>query len=47
MPAIGFGFGDIFDSLPDRFNLAGFFTVNEFRGNKEYQIRIADIESAD
>jgi single-stranded-DNA-specific exonuclease len=47
MPAIGFGFGDIFDSLPDGFNLAGFFTVNEFRGNKEYQIRIADIESAD
>ncbi len=47
MAAIAFGLGDSMGSLPDKFNLAGHFTENEFRGVKEYQFRIVDLESSD
>lgn len=47
MAAIAFGFGDSMSSLPEKFNLAGHFTENEFRGTKEYQFRIIDLESSD
>jgi single-stranded-DNA-specific exonuclease len=46
MPAIGFGFGEFLNNLPDNFTLAGYFSENEFRGTREFQIRIADLAPA-
>lgn len=45
MPAIAFGMGDLKGNLPENFTLAGHFSENEFRGKKEFQFRIIDLES--
>ena len=42
--AIGFGLGPLADCLPDQFQIAFLFTENHFRGRKNYQLQILDIQ---
>ena len=43
--AIGFGMGDISESLIGNFDLVYALTVNNYQGNKSYQLQIQDIRS--
>ena len=44
MPAIAFGFGEMSNSMPCKFNLAFHFSENEYRGRKEFQLQVLDIQ---
>lgn len=46
LPAIAFGFGELSNSMPAKFDLAFYFSENEFRGRKEFQLQILDIQPA-
>jgi single-stranded-DNA-specific exonuclease len=44
MPAIAFGLGAISNSMPGKFNLAFYFSENEYRGRKEFQLQVLDLQ---
>ncbi len=46
LDAIGFGLGHLAESVPPRFNVVYKFDLNEFRGNKTFQLKILDLKSA-
>lgn len=45
LPAIGFGLGELAETIPDRFSIACHFNENEFRGKKEFQLQILDLQA--
>jgi len=44
MPGIAFGLGSLSNAMPSKFNLAFNFTENEYRGRKEFQLQILDLQ---
>jgi len=46
LDAIGFGLGSLSDSIPPLFDVVFNFNLNEFRGNKNYQMLIIDLKSS-
>lgn len=46
MPAIAFGFGSMADLFTGKMSLACYFSENEYRGAKEFQLQIIDIRSS-
>ena len=46
LDAIGFGLGHIAELMPSRFDAVYKFDLNEFRGNKTFQLKLLDIKPA-
>jgi single-stranded-DNA-specific exonuclease len=44
--AIGFGMGEIFEQIPEKFDLVYHLTVNPYQGKNEFQLQITDIKPA-
>ena len=44
IPAIAFGLGPMSNSMPSKFDLAFNFSENEYRGRKEFQLQVLDLQ---
>ena len=44
--AIGFGLGDICETMPEKFDLVYALTINNFQGKHSYQLQIQDLRAS-